>query len=314
MKDENKTPPKRVPAIRTVTINGELVPYEDARVPITAPGLTFAVCVFEGIRAYWNEDQNQLFVFRLKEHLERLHFSAKMIQLDPLPPIDDLCKQAVETVKANEYRADTYIRPQAFVDEFGGMFAKGPVTTTIAAYPRSRMRDFHDGTKVCVSNWRRLSDNASPPRVKATANYLSSRLAGLDAQSKGFETAIILSESGKVSESTGACVFIVRDGILITPPVTAGILESITRDTMMIIARESGMTVVEREIDRTELYATDEAFLCGTGKEITPITQIDQFVVGDGAPGSITKTLQTAYDDLVCGRSKDHEDWITPVY
>ena len=310
----NQKTAKRTPAIKTVTVNGELVPYEKALVPITAPGLTFAVCVFEGIRAYWNAEQEQLFIFRLRDHVERLLFSAKMIQLDALPPVDDLCLQAIETVKANDYRADTYIRPQAFVDEFGGMFAKGPVTTTIAAYPRSRTQDFHDGTKVCVSNWRRLSDNASPPRIKATANYLSSRLAGLDAQSKGFETAIVLSESGKVSESTGACVFIVRDGTLITPPVTAGILESITRDTLLTLARESDLPVVERDIDRTELYAAEEAFLCGTGKEITPIIQIDQFPVGDGAPGSLTRTLQSTYDDLVCGRSARHVDWITPVY
>jgi branched-chain amino acid aminotransferase len=300
--------------IKTVTMNGKQMPYGEAVIPVMSPGLNYAAGVFEGIRAYWNEAAKQLYIFRLDEHLKRLAFSMRVLRFDPMPNVADIASQIVADIRANGYREDTYIRLNAFVDEWGEVTAQGPVSTTIVCRPRPRAAGFQTGQDFCVSSWRRLSDNASPPRSKSTANYLNSRLAGIEAKTNGYHGAIILTERGTVAEGPSGCIFMVRDGRLVTPSVTSGILESVTRDTLMTLGREDGIESLEREIDRTELYMADEVFYCGTGQEIVPIVSVDRMKVGQGTPGPLTRALQQRYDALVRGHTNAHGNWRRPVY
>ena len=300
--------------IKLVTVNGEHMPLGDAKVSIMAPGLTFAATVFEGLRAYWNEEKQELFVFRLDEHLKRLLDSMKLLRFGEHPSIDNLRKQLLENIHANEYREDIYIRLQAYIDDWGNMIAKGPVSTSIVSYPRPRLDAFETGRSFAVSSWRRLDDNASPPRAKASGNYINSRLAGMEAKESGYDGAIILTAAGKVSEGPGGCIFLVRNGVLITPGVTSGILESLTRDSILRMALETGQAAETRDVDRTELYIADEIFYCGTGQEITPIISVDRIPAGDGTPGKITRAMQALYDNQVRDIAPEHRDWRTPVY
>ncbi len=300
--------------IKTVTLNGERMPLADARVSVMAPGLTYAAAVFEGIRAYRNAAADQLWLFRLDDHIRRFVNSMRLLRFDDPPSFDTVRRQVIDDVAANGYREDVYVRLQAYIDDWGDMTATGPVGMAIVSRPRPRVPAFETGRDFGISAWRRLADNASPPRVKATANYLNGRLAGLDAKAAGYGGAILLTERGTVSEGPGGCIFIVRDGVLITPSVTSGILESVTRDTLIRLAGADGQACVEREIDRTELYIADEAFYCGTGQEVVPMLSVDRLPVGDGRPGPITRRLQALYDDTVRGHTDDHADWRTAVH
>lgn len=279
-----------------------------------APGLTFAVVAFEGMRAYWNADRSQLYVFRLGEHLERMQFSMRVLELDPAPDSRDIAEQVLTVLQANEMREDCYIRTQAYVDDWGDMMATGPVGSSVICRSRPRIGAFETGKDFTVVSWRRNADDASPPRIKATANYLNSRLAALEAKRGGAGGAIILNRDGTVSEGPGGCIFLYRDHKLITPGVTDGILESITRDTLLVLAHDMGITTQERSVGRTELYLASEAFYCGTGQEITPIVSVDGKPLGDGRPGPVTRQLQSVYDEVVRGRDECYGHWLTPVW
>lgn len=300
--------------IKWVSRNHKLVPYEEATVSIMAPGLTFAALVFEGWRAYWNSDLEELLIFRLEDHLKRLAYSMSVIEMDNPPSSDAVAADIIATLQANEFREDTYIRAQVYIDDWGSMIATGPVASTVVCRPRPRVTNFETGQKFIVSSWRRNTENASPSRIKAAGNYLNSRLAGLEAKRQGAGGAVLLNEDGTVSEGPGGCLFLLRDGGFITPDVTSGILESITRDTILKIGVQLGIEMQERSVGRTELYLAEEAFYCGTGQEIMPITAFDGRVVGDGTPGPLTRKLQSRYDDVVRGRTGEHEDWLTSVY
>ncbi len=300
--------------IQWVSQNHQLIPYADATVSIMAPGLTFAALVFEGFRAYWNADKGELSIFRLEDHLKRFDYSISVIEMDQPPSADTITKDILDTLKANEFREDTYIRAQVYVDDWGSMLATGPVASSVICRPRARVASFETGQKFIVSSWRRNGENASPSRIKASGNYLNSRLAGLDAKRQGAGGAVLLNEDGTVSEGPGGCLFLLRDGEFITPDVTSGILESITRDTILKIAPPLGIPMVERKVGRTELYLAEEAFYCGTGQEIMPITAFDNRPVGNGVPGPLTRKLQSHYDDIVRGRSPEYGHWLTPVY
>lgn len=300
--------------IKWVSQNNKLVRYEDAKVSVMAPGLTFAALVFEGYRAYWNEEKQDLFIFRLDDHNKRLAFSMNLLELDDPPAIETFNNDIIATIKANEFRGDAYIRLQVYVDDWGSMLATGPVGSSVICRPRPRVADFETGKRFIISSWRRNGENANPPRIKASANYLNSRLAGLEAKRQGAGGAILLNEDGTVSEGPGGCLFVMRDGVFITPDVTSGILESVTRRTMLEMAGSIGVETVERRLGRTELYLAEEAFYCGTGQEIMPITGLDGRPVGDGTPGPVTRKLQTAFDDIVRGRNDAFAHWLTPVY
>lgn len=299
---------------RVILQNGELLPFADARIHPLALGMTYATTVFEGLRAYRNPETGAFKIFRLEEHLRRLQAGMKVMRMDRRFGHDELRDCITRLIRANEPDDDVYLRLLVYVEALGLMAQTGPVGFTIAASPRERPKYAESGMSLGVSSWTRLPDNACPPRIKATANYHSARLTQLQAKADGYDAALMLTQAGKVSEAPIACFFMVRDGRLITPGLGSGILESITRDTIMTLHQEmSGKAVVERDVDRSELYFAEEAFLCGTGQEILPVTSIDRLPVGDGQVGPLTRKLQKAYFDTVRGLVPDRHEWLTPV-
>ena len=300
--------------IKLVTINGNLMPLKDAKVSITAPGLSYAALVFEGIRAYWNKEHKQLYIFRLDEHLKRFINSMKLLKFIDYPNLSSIKADILQNIQANNYQEDIYIRLQGYIDEWGEMAVRSPVSTSIVSYPRPRAIAFTEGKNFTISSWQRLDDNASPPRIKASANYLNSRLASIQAKESGYDGGIMLGPNGKVSEGPGGCIFLIRNGNLITPSITSGILESITRDSIIEIADTLKIKVQTRDVDRTELYIADEIFYCGTGQEIMPILSVDKMLAGEGIPGKITQTLQSEFTEIVRGNNQIFKSWISPTY
>ena len=299
---------------RVILQNGELMPFADARIHPLALGMTYATTVFEGLRAYRNPDTGAFKIFRLEEHIRRLQAGMKVMRMERQFDVEEMRDCITRLIRANEPDDDVYIRLLVYVEALGLMAQTGPVGFTIAASPRERPKYADSGMSVGVSSWTRLSDNACPPRIKATANYHSARLTQLQAKADGYDAALMLTAAGKVSEAPIACFFMVRDGRLITPGLGSSILESITRDTVMTLYQEmTGKPVIERDVDRSELYFADEAFLCGTGQEILPVTSIDRLPVGDGKVGSLTKKMQKAYFDVVRELVPDRREWLTPV-
>jgi branched-chain amino acid aminotransferase len=295
-------------------MNGTLVPYADAKVHIQSPGMKFGIGVFEGVRGYWNAKRGQMFVFRLQEHLDRLQFSMRVMRMDHHLTNDILTEATLEVIRANEFREDIHLRPFAWVDGEGDMLATGPVAWSIAAVARPRSK-LTEGVSCAVSSWRRISDSAMPPRVKASGNYINSRLGAQQAQLDGYDTVLMLTEQGRVAESYGSCFFMIRNGRAVTPGLTSSILESITRASLMELLEEmTGKPVEEREIDRTELYDAEEAFLCGSSYEVQPILSVDRLAVGTGEMGTLTRRLQQRYFDVVYGETNEHAAWLTPVY
>ena len=297
-----------------VTQNHALVAYADAKVSVMAPGLTFAALVFEGFRAYWNSDVEELLIFRLEDHLKRLQFSMTLLELDDPPSSEAFARDILATLKANEFREDTYIRLQVYVDDWGSMTATGPVGSTVICRPRPRLATFETGQTFITSSWSRNIENASPPRIKASGNYLNSRLAGLEAKRQGAGGAVILNQDGTIAEGPGGCLFLMRDGVFLTPDINSGILESITRQTILDLSGDLGIEMMERPIGRTELYLAEEAFYCGTGQEIGPVTAFDGKPVGNGRPGPVTRRLQARFNEVVRGKSTAHKPWLTKVY
>jgi branched-chain amino acid aminotransferase len=299
---------------RVILQNGELLPFADARIHPLALGMTYATTVFEGLRAYRNPDTGAFKIFRLQEHVRRLQAGMKVMRMDRRFSVEELGDCITRLIRANEPDDDVYLRLLVYVEALGLMAQTGPVGFTIAASPRERPKYAETGMSLGVSSWTRLSDNASPPRIKATANYHSARLTQLQAKADGYDGALMLTAAGKVSEAPIACFFMVRDGRLITPGLGSSILESITRDTVLTLAQElTGKPVIERDVDRSELYFAEEAFLCGTGQEILPVTSIDRLPVGDGQVGPVTRKVQKAYFDTVRGLVPDRHEWLTPV-
>lgn len=300
--------------IKLVTINRNLMPLKEAKVSITAPGLSYAALVFEGIRAYWNQEHKQLYIFRLEEHLNRFLNSMKLLKFIDYPNIQSIKSDIISNIQANKYQEDIYIRLQGYIDDWGEMAVRTPVSTSIVSYPRPRAIAFTEGKNFTISSWQRLDDNASPPRIKASANYLNSRLASIQAKESGYDGGIMLGPNGKVSEGPGGCIFLLRNGNLITPNITSGILESITRDSILEISKKIKLKTETRDVDRTELYIADEIFYCGTGQEIMPILSVDKMLAGDGTPGKITKLLQHEFTEIVRGNNSNFEKWITSTY
>lgn len=296
--------------------NGERMRWEDATVHVTAIGWSAVSAVFEGIRAYWNADQQELHVFRLPEHMRRLRQSMKMIRLEETVSMEVLTEASLDLLRANDTREDTYIRPLVYRGGSGKGFSSWGGTTEILINTNPNPSHLLNGRLVtaCISSWTRISDNVMPPRIKNVANYRNGQLAGMEAGLNGFDVALIMNNQGKVAEGGGACFMMVRDGKLITPDVTQSILESITRDSLIQLARdEMGLEVIERPVDRTELYICDELFMCGTAFEITPIKSVDHYDVGAGELGPITRRLEELLDDAFRGKTGMRPEWRTPV-
>lgn len=296
-------------------LNGELVPYEQARIHVLSSAFKYGMMVYEGLRAYWSASREELFGFRLDDHLRRLLRSMKVDHMQSGASVDELRGQLLSLIRVNALREDLHMRVQAFVDEDDGRIgATEPVSIAMAAMPMGRYFD-KQGVHIQVSSWTRISESDLPPRVKASANYHNSRLALLQAKADGYDDAILLGPGGKVTEGPGYNVFMVRDGVLCTPPPTDGILEGITRDTLIRIAtQELVIPVAERSIDRTELYVADEVFFCGSAAEVTPILSVDRHAVGNGSPGPIGRQLFERYTAIARAEGPDRWGWLIPVY
>ncbi len=302
---------------RYIWLNGEIVRLSEANINVLSPTSQFGANVFEGIRCYWNDEKKQLYAFRLLEHYKRLKNSIKMFRMDDKYSLDDFTTALVDVIRANEYKEDIAVRQTVFVDGFGNWSSRGPVGMFVAPIPKGRtLPADKKGLRCCVSSWERISDRNMSPKVKVGANYINSRMAQLEALENGYDSAIFMNNAGKIAEGPGSCFFIIRDGKLITPPCSASVLESITRDTIIRLAQEVlNILTIERDIDRTELYICDEAFLCGSAVEVVPVTNIDGYdICGDHVDSPLTLKIQTAYLDAVCGKFPSYERWLTPIY
>jgi branched-chain amino acid aminotransferase len=298
-----------------IWMNGELVPQAQAMLPVDSAAVFYATNVFEGLRAYWNSTDEELYCFRLEEHFTRLRESMKMMRFTIPYSNDDLYEAVREVLRGNDIHEDIHMHMVAYVLG-SGQDVTEPTGLYINPRRRGRMTAPGKGLRCCISSWTRTSDNAIPIRLKCGANYQNARLATLQAKADGYDSPIFLNQQGKVAEGTGASFFMVRKGKLVTPTITNDILESITRTTLIeaICPHLLGLDVVERNIDRTELYVADEAFFCGSGYEITPITSIDRFPVGDGEVGPITRQVLETYMNLVRGVDRRYPEWRTPTY
>ena len=303
--------------IKYAFFEGRIVPINEAKVSIMTHAFNYGTGCFEGIRAYWNETEEQLYAFKMTEHYERFLRSCHIILISLPYSVDELCNTTIELLRKEGFREDTYVRPLAYKADVGIGVRLHDLEDQFAMFatPFGKYIEKEEGAKVGVSSWRRISDNAVPARAKITGAYINSALIKTDAAMNGFDEAIVLTQEGHVSEGSAENLFIVRDGKLITSPVTADILEGITRSTLIeLAARELGIETVERPIDRTELYVADEAFFCGTGVQIAAITEIDHRPVGTGQIGPIVRQLRDLYFSVARGQRKDHLDWVTPVY
>ena len=304
-------------ANRRIWLNGEILNVNDAKINVLSPTSQFGLNVFEGIPCYWNEDKKQLFAFRLDDHYKRLMKSAKLLQIACKYTKEEMKKALIDIVQANEYYENISVRQTLFVEGFGSWGSEEPVGMFVAPIPKGRMSKEYNkkGLNACVTSWRRISDVNLSPRIKCGANYINSRMGQREALRNGYDTCIFLNEFGKVSEGPGSCFFMVKDGYLITPQLTDSVLESITRDSIIRIAKEIlGLNVVERSIDRTELYVCDEAFLCGSAMEITPVISVDKYVVGKGDAGKITDKLHKLYLEIATGKENKFAGWAEPIY
>ena len=303
---------------RSLWFDGSIVPWQEAKVHVNAVGHASVSSIFEGIKAHWSAEREQLYVFRLDEHLQRLVDGARIVRLECMYSVDDLRGAITDLLVANEARSDTYIRPW--------LFARGTIYEHLVPVDApthcavdtwrfvSRLRQ-ERSCRACVSSWRRIGESAMPARLKVFSNYHNGRLAMIEAHTNGYEWPILLNDRGKVSEAPGACIAMVRRGRLVTPTVTNEILESITRETILeLAAKELGVVVDEREIDRTELYVADELFFVGTGWEILPIVEVDGLRIGDGRMGPVAAALDRVYDDALRGNLDKYARWLTPVW
>ncbi|MFO0996039.1 MAG: branched-chain-amino-acid transaminase [Alphaproteobacteria bacterium] len=302
---------------RYISLDGRLVPFDDAKIHVLSPAVRYGATVFEGICGYWNEDERRTHVFRLKEHLVRLQHSMRLMRFDAAYSLDQLTDTVLELVAANDFDTDCHIRLSAYVigdPGIANIAATGPIGLICAAIPR-KPRALEARAITCgISSWRRIDDSDMPPRIKAAANYQNGRLGLLQARADGYNEVLFLTGAGKLAEGAGACFFMIRDGKPSTPETTHSILESITRDTLIRLFKEYfGSPVEERTIDRTETYIADEAFLCGSGYEIAPITSIDRLPIGAGQVGPKTRALWEKYDQITRGLIADHAEWRTPV-
>jgi len=295
----------------------QFMPLGEAKIGILTHALHYGTACFEGIRGNWNEEQKQLFLFRVKDHYERLHKSCRILKINLPYSVDELCKFTTDLVEKSGYREDVYIRPLAYKSsEVVGVRLHDLeddfliVVVTLAAY-----LDTDAGVRCCTSSWRRVDDTMIPARGKITGIYVNSALAKTEANERGFDEAILLNHDGHVAEGSGENIFFVLDDKLVTPPSSDNILLGVTRDTVIQLARnEMGIETVEASVDRTELYLADEVFFTGTAAHVSPVLEIDNRPVGNGKIGKVTKELQRLYFDVIKGKNPKYLSWCTPVH
>ena len=297
--------------------NGQLMPLAEAKIGLMTHAFNYGTAVFEGIRAQWNEEEGQLYLFRMREHFERLRKSAHILMMGLPHSIEELESTTHELVRRSEFREDLYVRPMVYKAEevLGVRLHDVEDGFLMFCAPFGAYLDTDAGIRCCTSSWRRVDDTGIPARAKVTGIYINSALAKTEAANQGYDEAIMLNADGHVSEGSGENVFIIDDGVIYTPPSSDNILVGITRATVMELAeRELGVRTVERQIDRSELYIADEVFMTGTAAHVTPILSVDERAVGDGRPGKITGQLQQLYFDAMLGRLDRYRHWVLPVY
>lgn len=299
-----------------VWMDGEVVPWATATIHVASEAMLRGASIFEGERAYWSTEHDELYLFRHEEHMQRLRQSARVMRMS-IPFTDaEIAAGCIELIHRRGWRDSVHFRPVVYFGE-GDAHAFRPqdirTGVFILAFQRPSKPSLFSGIRSCVSTWRRNPDVAAPSRVKSAANYHNARLAQVEASLNGFGTPVMLNLAGKVSESPGSCFMMVRKGAVVTPPVTADILESITRETLITLLRDE-MGVLERDIARSELYVCDEALFCGSGQEIQPIVSIDHYEIGAGTPGPITAALQKLYFEVARSLHERYRHWLTPVY
>ena len=299
-----------------VYLDGKYLEKEKAMIPVMTHAFLYGTAVFEGMRAYYNENENQLYVFRPKEHFERLFQSAKIMYMDKCHSLNEHLEILKNLLKKDGYKSDVYIRPIIYksADRIGPHLINNPDKYLVFAFP---MKDYfiNEGLRVCVSTWRRNSDNSIPPRAKINGAYVNASLISTEARMNGYDEAIVLSQSGKVAEGAAMNLFLIINGKLVTTTTTSEILTGVTRNTILQLAKEElGYEIEERIIDRSELYSAEEAFFCGTGAQIVPICSIDNRLVGKGNIGEKVKSLQKLYFDVVKGNIPKYKEWCMPVY
>ena len=300
--------------------NGKFTPLREASINIMTHAFQYGTGIFEGIKSYWNVDEKQMYVFRMKEHYERLSRNSKLLRLELDKSVDELCKITIELMQKNNPNCDMYIRPNVYKSGIvvgPSLINKNnsnPTALSICTLPMGEYVDVSKGLHVCVSSWTRIEDNAIPARGKIQGSYVNTAFAKTDALLNGFDDSIVLSGDGHVSEGSAMNIFMVRNGKLITTQVVDNILEGITRDSVIELAKkELNIDVEVRQIDRTELYICDEILFCGTAAQVSPVTMIDHRSVGNGKVGPISKKLQEIYFDVVKGKNTKYKKWCTAV-
>ena len=297
-------------------LGGKFVPIREAKISVMTHAFNYGTGVFEGVRAYWNAEEEQLYGLHFREHYKRLLRSCKIMRLTVPHSAEDLVDITIELLRKCGYREDAYIRPVVFKSSelIGVRLHNLEDSFTIFSVPFGNYVPIEGGISVQVSSWRRVDDNAIPARAKITGSYVNAALAKTEAEESGFDEAIVLTDDGHVSEGSSANLMLVRDGKIITPAATDNILEGIVRSSVLRIAADEKIPVEVRRVDRTELYQMDEAFLCGTGVQISPITSIDHRPIGDGQVGPIARRIARIYFEAVRGKSAKYRDWVTPIY
>ena len=295
----------------------QIIPLADAKIGIMTHAFNYGTGVFEGIRGNWNEDEGQVYVFRLKEHFDRLRKSCRIMKIDFPYENEELYSITTQIVEMSGYREDVYIRPLAYKSSevLGVRLQDLEDDLLVFVAPFGPYLDIEKGARCCTSSWRRVADTGIPARAKITGLYANSALAKTEANLNGFDEAIMLDERGHISEGSGENIFVVQEGKIITPPPSSDILVGITRDTVMTLAREElGVEVVERDIDRSEIYTADECFMTGTAAHVTPVVELDHRPIGDGGMGPVSRRLVELYFDIITGKNRKYAHWCTPCY
>lgn len=293
--------------------DGKFIPYEDAVIHVMSPAVKYGLSVFEGLRAYKNEKDGTVYAFRLQEHTERLFQSMRLLRFEPTFTPEEINNKTIELLQKVGVQSAAHIRTTACIDGKGEQQARKPISYSISVLEKARKPNTSRGIRCQVSAWTRIDDSSMPPRIKCGGNYVNGRLARFQAVQDGYDEAIQLNTAGKVAEAPGACLFMVRRGEIATPDVASGILEGITRDSVIQLAQTYGMKLSERQVEKTELYAADEVFLTGSALEVVPVVDIDGIKIGSGMRGPITEKLQQGYFDAVCGDYGRERGWLTAV-
>jgi len=310
-------PTTGVPALDDLTcyFEGNYVPLRDARVSVMTHAFLYGTAVFEGIRGYWNADQGVLYGLKVREHMERIRRNAGMLLMEDLPGVDELTEIVLETIRRNSFREDVYVRPCFYKSSpaIGVRLHHLDHDLVVVTMPFGNYIDIDKGVRLMTSSWRRNADDALPARGKIVGGYVNMAFQKSEAELNGYDEALVLTPDGHASEASAANLFIVRDGVLLTPPVTDDILEGVTRKAILELAGALGIPVEVRSIDRSEIYIADEMFLCGTGVQVSPVIELDHRPVGDGSIGPLSRSIKDAYFAAVRGRDPRFSHWLAPI-